>query len=161
VPTASETDRAIRASGLRRTTPRSVVSAVLHGHPGHHTVGEIQEFLEVEFPAIAIARSSVYRALEALEGAGLVVTVRGGQEETRFEWAGTPHHHLICDDCGHTAEVRLDVARQIEREVRQTFNFETRVRHLALRGRCSHCRAERSMAPSSTSEDSEEGSTRT
>ena len=160
MPTASETDRAIRASGLRRTTPRAVVAAVVHGHAGHHTVGEIQAYLEADFPAIAIARSSVYRALEALEDAGLVVTVRRGQEETRFEWAGAPHHHLICQDCGHSAEVHLETARQIEREVEQAFNFEARVRHLALRGRCGHCRTAGYTDSSSTSKGSNEGSTR-
>ncbi len=138
----SETDRAIRESGLRRTVPRAVVARVLESHPGHLTVGEIQEHITREYPEGAgIARSSVYRALEALEGAGLVVAVRGGQEETRFEWDGDHgHHHLICDDCGHIAEVSLDAARSLEREVQRTHGFRTRVRHLALRGTCAPCR---------------------
>lgn len=137
-----DTDDAIRASGLRRTTPRALVASVLHRHPGHHTVGEIQEYIEADFPrAASIARSSVYRALEALEGAALVVALRSAQAETRFEWEGSrAHHHLICEACGHTREVRLAGVRALEREAKREHGFEAQVRHLALRGTCAPCR---------------------
>jgi Fur family ferric uptake transcriptional regulator len=125
------------------------VASVLHRHSGHHTVGDIQAYIEQDFPrAASIARSSVYRALEALEGAGLVVALRGAQEETRFEWDGTDaHHHLICDDCGHTREVRLASARTLEQEARSEHGFQAQVRHLALHGTCAPCHEERRTDP--------------
>ena len=135
-------DDAIRRTGLRRTVPRAVVARVLQANGGHHSVGDIQDLIERDHSsASTVARSSVYRALEALEGAGLVVAIRAGQEEARFEWAEQSHHHLICDDCGHVSEVTLDTAPALEREVSQTFGFHTRVRHLALRGTCRACAA--------------------
>lgn len=139
----ADIDAVIRQSGLRRTTPRAVVAAVLFRHPGHLTVGEVEAAIEREFPkANGMARSSVYRALEALEGAGLVVAVRSPQEEARFEWeGGHSHHHLICEGCGHIAEVSLAGVRSIETEARRDHNFDARVRHLALRGTCGGCRA--------------------
>lgn len=135
-------DDAIRQSGLRRTMPRAVVAAVLVRRARHHTVGEIEAAIEREHPgARGIARSSVYRALEALESAGLVVAVRSPQEEGRFEWAGAAtHHHLICEACGHIAEVTLAGARSLEQEARREHGFDVRVRHLALRGTCGGCR---------------------
>ncbi len=140
--TVNEVDLAIRQSGLRRTTPRAVVGAVLSRSPGHHTVGEIEAAVARDYPeARGIARSSVYRALEALEGAGLVVAVRGAQEETQFEWVGDhAHHHLICDACGFVSEVTLHGVRALEREARREHGFDARVRHLALRGTCGGCR---------------------
>ena len=136
----ADTDEAIRRSGLRRTVPRAVVARVLQANPGHLSVGEIQELIDRDHgEAAGIARSSVYRALEALEAAGLAVAVRAGQEEVRFEWAEQSHHHLICDQCGHVSEVSLDAAPALEREVSRAFGFETRVRHLALRGTCRSC----------------------
>jgi Fe2+ or Zn2+ uptake regulation protein len=133
-------DDAIRRTGLRRTVPRAVVARVLQENGGHHSVGEIQDLIERDHSsASTVARSSVYRALEALEGAGLVVAIRAGQEEARFEWAEQSHHHLICDDCGHVSEVSLESAPALEREVSQAFGFNTRVRHLALRGTCRAC----------------------
>lgn len=135
-----DTDRAIRDSGLRRTVPRAVVARALRANPGHHSVGEIQEAIARDFgDAAGIARSSVYRALEALEGAGLVVAIRANQEDLRFEWAHRSHHHLICDECGHVAEVTLNAVTAIEREAARSHGFQTKVRHLALRGTCRGC----------------------
>lgn len=135
-------DEAIRRSGLRRTVPRAVVARALEANAGHHSVGDLQALIDRDYSeAATIARSSVYRALEALEGAGLVVAIRAGQDEVRFEWAERAHHHLICDGCGHVAEVSLDAAPALEREVSRTFGFSTRVRHLALRGTCRGCTA--------------------
>lgn len=135
-------DEAIRRSGLRRTVPRVVVARVLQANAGHLSAGEVQDVIDRDYAdAASIARSSVYRALEALEGAGLVVAIRTGQEEARFEWADQSHHHLICDECGHVSEVTLDTAPALEREVSRQFGFNTRVRHLALRGTCRACTA--------------------
>lgn len=138
----TETDAMIRESGLRRTVPRAAVAAMLREHPGHHTVGQIEALIAAHYtPAPGIALSSIYRALEALERAGLVVGVRSGQEEARFEWEGDhAHHHLICERCGGVKEVSLDAARSLEREAHRQHGFTTRVRHLALRGTCAPCR---------------------
>lgn len=135
-----DTDEAIRRTGLRRTVPRAVVARVLRSNTGHLSVGEIQELIDRDYSeAAGIARSSVYRALEALEGAGLAVAIRTGQEEVRFEWADQAHHHLICDHCGCVSEVTLAGVPALEREVSRTYGFDTQVRHLALRGTCRDC----------------------
>lgn len=154
----SDTDQAIRSRGLRRTMPRSLVARTLHAHAGHHTVGEIQRLVEAEFGEVAgMARSSVYRALEALEEAGLVQAVRAGQEEVQFEWADDPHHHLICTDCGHSEEVRLDAAKAVEREASHQHGFHVAVRHLALKGTCQTCTREQ-QAPAPEAPRAEEES---
>lgn len=141
-PPSASLDDAIRRSGLRRTMPRVVVARVLSANRGHLSAGEIQDLIERDHPdATGVARSSVYRALEALEASGLVLAIRTAQEETRFEWAEQSHHHLICDACGHTSQVTLDATSALEREVSREFGFETRVRHLALRGTCRSCAA--------------------
>jgi len=138
---STDTDSVIRDSGLRRTLPRAAVAAMLREHPGHHTVGQIEALIERHYtPAPGIAHSSIYRALEALERIGLVVAVRRGQEDARFEWEGDhAHHHLICEACGGVAEVSLDAARSLEQEAQRRHGFTTRVRHLALRGTCAPC----------------------
>lgn len=141
-PTPS-TDEAIRRHGLRRTVTRALVAEVLAEHEGHHSVEEIEALLEREHPSSAgMARSTVYRVLEALEAAGLVVAERAGQQEARFEWApDEPHHHLICERCGATLEVELAASRALEREVQAKYGFEARVQHLRVSGTCAACAA--------------------
>lgn len=139
---AQHTDDAIRRRGLRRTVPRGVVAAVLARHPGHLAVDEIQALIAREAPeAAGIARSSVYRALESLERAGLVVSSHF-EDDARFEWAGdgdSAHHHLVCDACGAVSQVELSAVAAVEREAAREHGFVAQVRHLALRGRCGEC----------------------
>ncbi|MQC18401.1 MAG: transcriptional repressor [Chloroflexi bacterium] len=153
----SNTDQAIRNHGLRRTIPRSIVARVLQDNPGHHSVGDIQRLIDESYvEATAMARSSIYRALEALEGAGLAQSVRTSQEETQFEWVREPHHHLICTHCGQMAEVRLQSTQAVERETVRQHGFSAAVRHLAIRGTCRGCskpeRAARSNGTTRTRE---------
>jgi len=136
----TETDRVIRESGLRRTTPRAVVAHALRSNPGHHTVGDIQMIVDRDFSEVAgMARSSLYRAIEALEGAGLVHALRTSQEEVRYEWIEHAHHHLICTGCGSTEEIALPSIQQVEKEIAREHRFTTEVRHLALKGECRSC----------------------
>lgn len=138
---AAETDRAIRDAGLRRTSPRSAVAVALRHAGGHRTADEVLAQVRQEPGGEAVARSTVYRALESLEAAGLVHTVRSPQSEMRFEWSDdSDHHHLTCEVCGHESEVALASVRTLQREVRTAAGFEVSVRHLALRGRCAGCR---------------------
>ncbi|GMU39721.1 MAG: hypothetical protein AMXMBFR23_05870 [Chloroflexota bacterium] len=144
---SADTDRAIRDAGLRRTSPRSAVAVALRHAGGHRTADEVLARLREEPDGEAVARSTVYRALESLEAAGLVHGVRSPQSEMRFEWSDdSDHHHLTCDVCGHESEVALTSVRTLQREVRQAAGFDVSIRHLALRGRCAGCREEREGA---------------
>ncbi len=139
-----DTDRAIRDAGLRRTTPRATVAMALRHSGGHRTAEEIQAAIGREAGAAPVDRSTVYRALDALERAGLVATVRSPQAERRFEWAADHehHHHLSCSRCGAEVTLPLASVAALRREVRAATGFDLSVRHLVLTGRCASCRAD-------------------
>ncbi|MDA0269596.1 MAG: Fur family transcriptional regulator [Chloroflexi bacterium] len=128
---------------MRRTAPRLAVAAALRHGGGHRTADEVLAQLHEDDAWTRVARSTVYRALETLEGAGLVHAMRTPQAEMRFEWvADQPgHHHVTCDGCGAEVEVPLTSIAGLQREIREQSGFEVSVRHLALRGRCPGCRA--------------------
>ncbi|MEX2446043.1 MAG: Fur family transcriptional regulator [Dehalococcoidia bacterium] len=138
---ADETDRALKSAGLRRTMPRLAVLSALRHEGGHRTVEELQTALRRRHPeAAGIARSTIYRTLEALEAVSLVTAIRSPQEEVRFEWAEEQHQHLVCAECGRSSEVELSSLRTLERELSRTHGFEAAVQHLAIRGVCAGCR---------------------
>lgn len=135
-------DDVIRAAGLRRTTPRALVLRTLHSTNGHLTASEILEIIEQQEPAEPIAVSTVYRALEALEGKGVVSALRSRNGETTYEWAPErpAHHHLICAVCGAVTELDLDALEQLASEIEARTGFQADIRHLAIDGVCKHCR---------------------
>lgn len=133
----------IRAAGLRRTTPRALVLRTLLATRGHLTASEIFEQIDDEHPAEPIAVSTVYRALEALEGKGVVSALRSRSGETRYEWAPErpAHHHLICGACGEVVELDLETVEELAREIEARTGFQPDIRHLAIDGVCEHCQS--------------------
>lgn len=86
----------LREAGSRATPGRLALLKLLERERKALSVLQIQEKLATLNPV------TLYRALEALVGAGLVR--RGMRGRTaHFEYAGKPHHHhMVCVGCGFT-----------------------------------------------------------
>ena len=85
-------------SGLKFTNQRYLVYKAMveaRDHPSAETV-----WRRVRESAPAISLDTVYRTLASLEARGLVTRVPGGSEESRFDGDASPHHHLVCLQCG-------------------------------------------------------------
>ncbi len=136
-----EVDRAIRGSGLRRTMPRSLVLSAVKHEGGHVSAYRVAERIEREHPQAEVALSTVYRALETLEERGLVSALRVPSQETRYEWAGDAdaHHHLVCRECGETAELPPEALTEVADQIERSTGFAVELRHLALSGLCARC----------------------
>jgi Fur family ferric uptake transcriptional regulator len=88
-----------------------------------------------------VARASVYRILEELEGLGLVTRLDLGGSLARFEpvRSGGHHHHMICDDCGDVFPFEdPGLERSIER-VSRNVAFTVATHDVVLHGRCGDC----------------------
>src|SRR6476646_10275100 len=91
----------LQEAGYRRGGARTAVVEALAGHDCAVTALDLDEELRRRRPAVA--RASVYRALEQLEQLGLVQRIevsRGTAGYERIDPAGHHHHHAICRDCG-------------------------------------------------------------
>ena len=139
----SDVERALRESGRRFTMQRSKILTALRHGGGHRTADEIFERVHAEDPHAGISLSTVYRTLGTLKQMRLVSELEGGAGSTRYEWsgAGDPHHHLVCRECGWTAEVGLPELAAIVDEIRDHSGFEPDIRHLGITGLCADCRA--------------------
>lgn len=93
----------LRAAGLRVTRGRLAVVEALERRGGHRTADEVAR--EVAAAGGAIPRASLYHALAALVAGGVVLVADAGPGTTRYEVAGTWHHHLVCRACGAVVDV--------------------------------------------------------
>lgn len=138
-------EQAIRATGRRMTMQRSKILDALRSLEGHQAADAIYAEVCRHDPRAEMALSTVYRTLDTLVQMGLVAAFDDGTGTVRYEWAGDaqPHHHLVCDDCGHVDEVALDSVPALEHEVDHRHGFAAEIRHLAIRGQCADCRDDR------------------
>ena len=137
--------QAIRASGRRLTIQRALILEALHRLPGHCTAEQIYASVCEDHRNAEMAVSTVYRALDTLAEMGILTAFVGSGGVTTYEWAsaGAPHHHLLCERCGHAEEVALASLSALAAEAARDHGFAVDLRHMAIRGLCARCERER------------------
>jgi Fur family transcriptional regulator, ferric uptake regulator len=105
---------------------------------------EIAERLRVEGDRVGTA--SVYRALDALHGAGLVQRVELGDGGARYEAlvpGGDHHHHVVCDRCGRITPFEDGALERAIGRLGTRLGHEVRGHEIVLRGECPRCSSRR------------------
>lgn len=131
---------ALQQAGHRRGGARTAVVEALAGHDCAVTAIELDDELRRRKPAVA--RASVYRALEQLEELGLVRRLevcRGTAGYERVDPAGHHHHHAICRDCGRMVPFEDRSLEQAIGELSKSIDFDVSEHDVVLRGRCDRC----------------------
>ena len=126
----------------RYTPGRRAIVELLLGAGRPVSIGDIADRLP-ELP-----RSSAYRHLVDLQGAGLVRRVTAHDEFARFELAEDlteHHHHLLCVECGRVLDVTPSAA--FERALAEAVDelsgpsgFTPEAHRLDVLGVCGECR---------------------
>jgi len=130
----------LQAAGHRRGGARTAVVEALAGHDCAVTAIELDDELRRRKPAVA--RASVYRALEQLEELGLVRRIevcRGTAGYERVDPAGHHHHHAICRDCGRMVPFEDRSLEQAISRLSESIAFEVAEHDVVLKGRCEKC----------------------
>ncbi|WP_436774501.1 Fur family transcriptional regulator [Yinghuangia sp. YIM S09857] len=148
-PTPSRPDpveeavRRIRAHGERVTVARTAVLRVLADAGSYLTAD--QTFVRVNRAAPGVHRTTIYRALDALERLGLVVQTRMGQDAAAYQLspsllgATEPRLHVICRTCGRVDEVAADLLADVAQRLAAENQFTLDPTAVALTGQCTHC----------------------
>lgn len=129
----------LRARGYRATLQRQAVFDALTGRPATHLSADAV-YARVHRRSPGIDRATVYRTLNFLRDLGLVSQSEMNGQRV-FEVIGErPHHHLLCEACGHTTVLDEGALTGLAREVLRRTGFVVVTRHLVLTGLCADCR---------------------
>ncbi|CAN5649789.1 Fur family transcriptional regulator [soil metagenome] len=147
-PTSPELEELLgrlRQRGARVTGARRAVLGELVATDGEHLSAEtLAERVQVAHPEVHL--STVYRALEAFEEAGVIAHVHLGHAPSTYHLAGQAHHHAVCRACGAVVEVPPDVLDGAKERLQAELGFVLDPHHFALEGRCAKC-ADRQAGP--------------
>ena len=98
--------------------------------------------LEIDKQLPGVGRATVYRALEQLEGLGMVqrVDVKGDAAGfERVDPSGHHHHHIVCEQCGRVVAFEDDRLEQAIRALGERPDFNVSSHEVTLRGECASC----------------------
>jgi Fur family transcriptional regulator, ferric uptake regulator len=98
--------------------------------------------LEIDRRLPGVGRATVYRALEQLEGLGLIqrVDVRGDAAGfERVDPSGHHHHHIVCEHCGRVVAFQDEGLEQAIHALAKRPDFNVSSHEVTLRGECASC----------------------
>lgn len=129
----------VREAGLRATRPRVLVLATLRRVGGHRTADDVLSFLN-EADA-SLSRGTVYKVLNDLAAAELVMQADHGPGATLYEIADEWHHHFVCRSCGVVIDIPCYVGSKpcLDTDLPGAEVDEAQV---IVRGRCPVCVAD-------------------
>ena len=143
IATLEEALGALRAGGMRVSTPRRLVLEALFAAPGPVPAATLAAGLEVD-------ESSVYRNLEVLERHGMVRHVHLGHGPGLYLLAGrTGAGYLYCDQCAAVTTAQTAELDAVSAVIEERFGLVPDFSHFAIVGRCAACAAERPEPQSS------------
>lgn len=139
--TSSETIvEALRQRGERITIQRRWVIEALCAMGGHQTIQAIREHLDGQ--SAGLNEPTIYRILQWLKGLELVSQTDLGQNGIVYECLEAPrHHHLVCLGCGQMIDLEDEVMMRLRATLRDEYDFEPRIDHMAIFGYCRDCRS--------------------
>lgn len=131
---------ALRAAGLRVTSPRIAVLGVVDARP--HIAAE-DVAVEVRERLGAVSTQTVYDALRACTAAGLMRRIEPAGSPARYETrAGDNHHHAVCRTCGRIEDVDCAVGPAPCLTPDDDHGFVIDETEVTFWGVCSDCRDE-------------------
>lgn len=107
----AELSDVLRRKGFRLTPQREKILDIFYELPiGEHlSAEELQQSLITDSSDISLATS--YRTLKLLASLGVLRELDFAEDHKHYELARnpqSPHHHIICLDCGKTEEFESD-----------------------------------------------------
>ena len=126
---------ALLDAGFRTGAGRKQVVELLAGEDCAVTAAEIDGRLR------GVGRSTIYRALEQLEGLGLVQKVDLGGDAVGYERIDPEvhHHHIVCRRCGRIVPFEDPRLERAIGALAKRPDFSVHSHEVILRGECASC----------------------
>ncbi len=139
---------------MRMTHQREVILNELRRVKTHPTADELYQRVRELLPRISLA--TVYRNLEQLAGAGMVVKLFGTGNQKRFDGDITRHHHIRCVKCGRIADIHLANEPEAEPEVADACGYTVLEKQIDYLGLCPACRSDEMLEGTGSKQDKKE-----
>jgi Fe2+ or Zn2+ uptake regulation protein len=130
---------ALEGAGYRLTGPRRAVANLITRREGHFTAADLVDDAAGSRPAIA--RATIFRTLEVLEGVGAIerIDLPSGDHAYIACEPADHHHHVVCATCGRAADVDDTGLAGVVNKIAAESGYRIDVHRLELFGLCPTC----------------------
>jgi Fur family ferric uptake transcriptional regulator len=125
---------------LSMTRQRRVILRELQKVTTHPTADQVYAMVRKEIPHVSLA--TVYRNLDLLARAGLILKLETAGAQMRFDGNPAGHYHIRCIRCHRVDDLPAGAVMVKEEEVGAKTGYRITGHHLEYKGLCPACQAE-------------------
>jgi len=133
----------VSAQGLRHTNQRNELVEVIFSSDEHFTIDNLFERLRKR--GIKAARATVYRTLNLLVDAKMLIEIDLGDDVTTYDpnfMENPAHNHLVCVDCGKVVEFEDNHLELLNDCLSRRMGFRPVKKSLRIEACCEKLRTE-------------------
>ena len=93
----------LKLAGMKKTKGSLAVMSILMALKEPESAEEISEKLTVK-----IHIATLYRILDKLTEAGIIVRLNLNEQKSIYEYNRLPHHHFVCTNCNKVKDIYID-----------------------------------------------------
>jgi Fur family ferric uptake transcriptional regulator len=127
-----------RHKQIRMTRQRQVILDELRKVTSHPTAEEILQMVRPKLPTISLG--TIYRSLEILADAGIVLKLQSQGGKCRFDGNAENHYHIRCIECGKVDDIHQMQILDLEDHAKELTDYEIYTHILEFQGLCPGCR---------------------
>jgi len=137
-------DEFLRRRGLKLTTERRDILDAILTHEDHFEVEEL--LIHMRNDSKRVSRATIYRAVELLREAGILMRVELGRNQVRYEHTYKKdhpgfHHHLVCRETGRIQEFNSLDLDEVLRRICKEHDFKPETMRVVVTGLSAEGRA--------------------
>ena len=137
---------AFHAAGMRLTRQRLAIYKELASRFDHPDVERLFKAVKPRVPKMSLF--TVYRTMNALESAGMVLRVATFRGHARYDANVETHGHFLCEGCGKIDDVAAKIGcQEMLAHARECVTGEVRRVDVMISGVCDACVATREAVP--------------
>jgi Fur family ferric uptake transcriptional regulator len=128
--------------GQRLTPEREIIVGEVFSDHEHFDTDQLVDRLSGRDDKRRVSRATVYRALSAMEDAGLLRKVArpNGREVWEHDYGYPQHDHMVCGQCGELFEFHNDEISSLIEKIASAQGFLRTSHRLEVYGTCESCR---------------------
>lgn len=132
----------LMTKGQRLTREREIIVDEVFSDHEHFDTDQLVDRLSGRNDKRRVSRATVYRALSAMEDAGLLRKVArpNGREVWEHDYGYPQHDHMVCSECDQLFEFHNDEISSLIEKIASAQGFFRTSHRLEVYGTCEACR---------------------
>ncbi|MEG1523952.1 MAG: transcriptional repressor [Clostridia bacterium] len=122
---------------MRYSKQRECIYRTVMKSDSHPTANMVYSALKTEYPKLSLG--TVYRNLNQLTDVGRLKRIPLPDGGCRFDGTTFTHSHIICETCGHVADVMVPPLIDLEQAIQRETDYTLSSFDLVLYGQCALC----------------------